>query len=383
MKTVLRFCFFFSLFPGILLAQTIKGKVFDDVSNQGIAYATIQADENHKTISNENGEFELAVKSLSGDLMVSHISYQPVKIKVADGIVNIRLKAVVLNLNEVIVGNQALSLMKSAYNKAKPTVDESYYAKAFLRQIAYEADRPTYLNEIFFNADWKSYGLLKWLPTESRYLKNDSHVSYTNLSFSALLLSGYLSNSQYLKPLSAKLDSLYAFKIKSTYKLGNDEIAVINCILKVKSEKPYFEGDYYLNTETYDILKLDGTLKNFGLTSKGTFGVKSKEVNLISQYSLNNQNKSVLDFSVLILKSKMTVLGLGTKNLELYNTLYMMDYKNDYNKDLNVIQKNTNDVKTTQNMVYNADFWKSNPTIKRTIKEEEAIKILTETSTTK
>ncbi|QDW25413.1 carboxypeptidase-like regulatory domain-containing protein [Pedobacter sp. KBS0701] len=380
----IKFCFniiLFWLLPNLLLAQTIKGKITDELSNDGVAYVTVQADAKHKTISNENGEFELAVSSLPCDLTISHISYQPIKIKANDIILNLKLKAIVQNLEEVVVGNHALSLMKSAYTKAIKIVDESYYAKAFFRQIAYEADRPVYLNEIFFNADWKNYSLIKWLPTESRYLKNDSHVSYSNLSFSVFALSGYLSNSYYAKPLSSKLDSLYTFKIKSTFKSGDDEIAIISCKLKVKYEKAYFEGDYYLNTETYNVLKIDGTIKNFGLTSKGVLGAKLKEANLISQYSLNSENKSILDFSVLTLKSRMAVLGLGTKNLELYSTLYVMDYSNTYNKDLKQIQNKTNDVKTTQNMVYNADFWRSNPTIKRTAKEEEAIKILEEAST--
>ena len=42
----------------------------------------------------------------------------------------------------------------------------------------------------------------------------------------------------------------------------------------------------------------------------------------------------------------------------------------------------TDDLKTTQNMVYNTDFWKSNVIIKRPAKEEEAIKKLEKTSIT-
>ena len=378
------YCFciiLFWLIPNCLLAQTIKGKVIDEVSNGGIAYATIQTDENHKTISNENGEFELAVQALPCELMVSHISYQPIKIKANQEHLTLKLKAVIQTLNEVVVGNYGLSLMKSAYDKAKDNTEESHYVKAFFRQIAYEADKPTYLNEIFFNADWKSYGLIKWAPTESRFLKGDSHISYSNISVSAFLISGYLTNKQFIKPLSPKLDSLYSFKIKSIYKLGDEEIAIINCKLKVKTKSSYFEGDYYVNTNTYDVLKIDGDLGNYGLSSKGiVLGVKPKGVNIMSQYSINSQNKAVLDFSVLTLKSKMTVLGLGTKNLELYNTLYMVDYNKAHNNNLKEIVKKTNDVKTTQNMVYNPEFWKVNPTIKRTAKEEEAIKTLEETS---
>lgn len=371
---------FFFLTSNILLAQTIKGKIIDEDAHNGIAYATIQVDENHKTISNENGEFELSVKSLPCNLHISHISYQSVKISTSDQFLIQKLKPVAQNLNEVVVGNYALSIMKSTYDKALANVEESFFAKAFLRQIAYEKDRPTYLNEIFFHADWKSYGLLKWLPVESRFLQNDSHVSYTNMSVSTFELSGFLANSHVMKPLSSKLDSLYSFRIKSTYQLNGSEVAIIGCQLKVNTEKPYFEGDYYINTDTYQVLKLDGKIKNFGLTSNGILRAKAREINLMSQYRLNNEQKNVLDFSVFALKSKMTVLGFGTRELELYNTLYMIDYNNSYQNNLKALQSKTNDVKTTQNMVYNSDFWKSNHIIKRTIKEEEAIKNLEKAS---
>ena len=382
MKAKLSLFILFTLIANTLLAQKIRGKVSDENTNAGIAYVTIQVDQNHKTISNEHGEFELAVSVLPCEIYLSHISYQTVKVKASDTSLTIKLKSVTQNLNEIVIGNNALSIMKSAYEKARPAVDNSFFAKAFLRQIAYEAGKPTYLNEIFFNADWKSYGLLKWAPTESRYLKDNSHVSYTNISVAAFELSSFLSNSHFLKPLTSKLDSIYSFKLVRTYELDGSEVAIINCTLKIKTENPYFDGDYYVNTADYHILKLEGKVKNFGLNSKGILGAKAKEVNLMSQFTLNSEGRNILDFSVLTLKSKMTVMGLGTKELELSNLLYMVEYDRKYNNNLKALQMQTDDLKTTQNMVYNTDFWKYNVVIKRTAKEEEAIKKLEKTSIT-
>lgn len=373
------YVFLLMIIPFLGFAQKIRGKITDEETNLGIAYVTVQTDAEHKTITNENGEFELKVMALPCAINISHVSYQPVKVNANDeNLLNIKLKGVALTLNDVVVGNYGLSIMQSTYDRVKTNLEESQYARAFLRQIAYENDKPTYLNEVYFNADWKKYGLLKWLPTESRYLKGDSHISYSNLSYSALIFSGYLSNSQCIKPLSPKLDSAYSFKIKSTYKLGNDEIAVISCALKIKTNKVYFEGDYYVNTETFEILKLDGALKNFNLTSKGLMGVRLKSVDLVSLYSASNTGKTVLDFSNLVFKSTITVFGIGTKTTELSNTLYMIDYKDIYNKDLKELQVKTDDVKMTKSMSYNPQFWQENQTIKRTAKEEEAVKILEE-----
>ncbi len=381
MKKKYLFIFFttFSLLPLLSLAQTIKGRIKDASNHTGIAFATVFADAAHKTITNENGEFELKIATLPADIIISHISYEPKKIKlVKEQDIDVSLNPVSLNLNEVVVGSYAPSLMKNVYEKAKHYQDEPQYARAFLRQVAYENEQPASLNEIYSDADWRTYGLLKWNPTESRYLKKDNHISYTNLSFATFLLSGFMSNSVYAKPLSPKMDSVYIYKIKNTYKAGDQEIAVVSCTIKIKTEKPYFEGDYYIDTETYDVLKIDGTLKNFSLNSKGLMGLKLKEIGLTAQYNVNKQGKSILDFCTLVLKSKMTVLGIGAKTTELYNTLYAIDYNDRYNKDLKDIQRKTNDVETATGITYNPQFWKDNQTIKRTLKEEEAIKILEE-----
>lgn len=60
----------------------------------------------------------------------------------------------------------------------------------------------------------------------------------------------------------------------------------------------------------------------------------------------------------------------------------MVEYDRKYNNNLKALQMQTDDLKTTQNMVYNTDFWKYNVVIKRTAKEEEAIKKLEKTSIT-
>jgi hypothetical protein len=369
----------FIAIPFFSLAQKIKGKIIDEDTHTAIPYATVQSDAKQKTISNENGEFELNVSALPAQLNISHISYQSARLKVADtSLSEIKLKSVSLNLDEVSVGNYALTLMKDVLEKAKKTYKEPNYAKAFLRQVAYENSKPTYLNEIYFNADWRNYGLISWNPTQARYLKGKSSVSYTNISFFSLALSGYLFNTAHTKPLSPKLDSLYEFRVKSTYKSGETEIAVISCKPKIKIDKMFFEGDYYINTDTHDVLKIEGTINNFNLNISGPRGVKVKEVDFMAQYKINNEGKNVLDFSTLNIKSTLTVLGLDTKNTEFSSALYAIDYQNIYNKDLKDIQAKTNDVAMTKDMIYNQQFWNDNQTIKRTVREEEAIKSLEE-----
>ncbi len=369
----------FLIVPLFSLAQsTIKGVIIDEETKTVIPLATIQVGISQKTLTNQNGEFELNVNALPALITISHISYQTIQINIkeANNLLTIELKPVVFNLTEVVIENYALTLMRNALAKAKENYQEPNYAKAFLTQFAYENDKPTYLNEIYFNANWKNYGLTAWKPTDTRHLKKDVNLTYTNVSFISLAFSGFLYNDANLKPLCPKLDSLYSFKIKNTFKQGDAEIAIITCTPKTKISKVHFEGNYYLNTETYNVLRIEGVFNGIKMNAPGPVGIKNKGVNFMAQYKINENGKSVLDFSTLNLKMKMTVFGIGTKNTEFDSSLYLLDYNDKYNTDLKEIQKKTNDIKTTKEITYNADFWKNSTVVKRTQREVEAVKIL-------
>ncbi|RZL30900.1 MAG: carboxypeptidase-like regulatory domain-containing protein, partial [Pedobacter sp.] len=355
-------------FPLLTFAQNIlKGKITDETTNEPIQFATVQIDTKYKTISNESGEFELNVATLPTTLFISHVSYQALKIqKNNNELVNIKLKPLTLTLKEVVIGDYAVSLMKNAFEKGKETTENAHYGKGFLRQIAYEADRPTYLNEMYFNTDWRNFGMVKWHPLEARYLRDKATISYTNLSFFTLAFSGFLANNVHHKGLIAKLDSIYTFKLKGTYQLGDEEIAIVSCKPKVKLSKMYFEGDYFINTNTYDVLKLDGTVHNFNMNSSGILGIKNEGLKLMAQYKLDKNGINVLDFSTFNVTSRLKVLGIGAKTTTFASTLFMVDYGDIYNKDLEELSVKTNDISTSKGINFNPSFWNENQTIKRT-----------------
>lgn len=371
-------CYLLIIIPVLGIAQIkIKGKILNSDDQSPIPFATIQTDLQHKTISNETGDFELTVPQLPIVLKVSHTSFQAITLnKIDENSVNITLKPVVLTLNEVVVGNYALTLMKKALAKAKETYQEPNYAKAFLRQIAFENDKPTYLNEIYFNADWKNYGLVKWNPTQARYLKDNGMISYTNFSFFSLAFSGYLFNDVHVKPLITKLDSLYTFKLKATYQLDDNEIAIVSCVPKTKIDKMYFEGDYFINTATADVVKIEGVINNMKFNSSGPFSVKNMGAEFMSAYKINEAGKNVLEISTFNVKNKFSFVGIKTKQSSFSSTLYMIDYNTSYNENLTDINSKTNDINTTKGMMYDANFWTDNQTVKRTDKEAQAIKAL-------
>ena len=366
------------ILPFLSLAQNIiKGKITDDLTGTAIQFVTIMVNEKTKTITNESGEFELNIASLPATVFISHVSYEAVKVnKVDESVLNIKLKPLTVTLKEVVIGDYATMLMKNAYEKGKENKESDNYAKGFLRQIAYEADRPTYLNEMYFNGNWRNYGMIKWRPLEARYLRDRATVSYTNFSFFTLAMSGFLANSVHHKGLVEKLDSLYSFKLKGTYQLGDQEIAIISSTPKVKITRMYFEGDYLINTSTFEVLKLEGTVFNFNLSSSGIMGIKNDGLKLMAQFKIDKNGANVLDFSTFSVTSRLKVLGIGAKTTTFASTLFMVDYNDVFNKDLQELNAKTNDINTTKGINFNANFWNENQTIKRTAKEEQAIQTL-------
>ncbi|HEY0175619.1 MAG TPA: hypothetical protein VGC08_04525, partial [Pedobacter sp.] len=204
-------------------------------------------------------------------------------------------------------------------------------------------------------------------------------MSYTNFSFYFLILSGYLPNNLHKKPLTGKttkVDSLYTFKLAGTYDQNGREIAKIGCTPKPFVKGLRFEGFYYVNTTTNDVLKIEGHLLGLNFTGTGPVSIKNKETIFTAQYRLNKDGDNVLDYALLNTSNKLKVLGLGVKNTDLFSTLYMTDDENTDKGSLKELNAKIDDSNLVKAITFNADFWKKNQGIKRTEKEQAAIEIL-------
>ncbi|MBB6501823.1 carboxypeptidase-like regulatory domain-containing protein [Pedobacter cryoconitis] len=362
----------------VLAQQKIAGTVVEKNTGTPIAFATVQVKNLKSTLTNENGEFELVVPELPVQILISHLNYASAGLRVttAGTDLKIALDPQAMTLKEVTVGNPAIAIMQDAADKAYKTYNKSNYGRALLRQIAYESDRPVYLNEIWLDAEWKPYGLIAWHPTQARHLQGVKGISYTNTSFFSFILTGYLANSIHQKPLLKKVDSLYNFKLAGTFTQDGEEIAKIICTPKHKLKGKRFEGSYYVNTVTNNVLKIEGVIKGMYFKSSGPVSVKNKETTFIAQYRVNKQGDNVLDYSMLNTSNSLKVLGFGVQQTDLYSTLYMIDDETINRRELEAVDLEINDTKLVKAMTYNDDFWKKNPGIKRTEKEQAAIEIL-------
>jgi len=367
--------FFILLSTCLYAQQKVSGRLTDKNTGTAIAFATVQVKDGKSTLTNESGEFDLMVKGLPVTFIISHLNYQGVTVNINNTANSLSLTPKSLTLQEVSVGNPALAIMQEASDKAMKSYDHATYGKAFLRQTAYESGKPTYMNEIFLNAEWKPFGLIAWHPTEARHLKAVNGISYSNTSFFSFILSGYLANSVHKKPLL--ISKNYTFKLEGTFEQDGQEIAKISCtpIASLKGEKR-FEGIYYINTVTNNVLKIEGTIKAMNFKASGPVSITNKETTFIAQYKLNEAGYNVLDYSIFNSSNRLRILGIGTQTTELYSTLYMISDEAVNKEELQEVSSKINDSSLVKAMIYNEDFWKNNQGIKRTEKEKDAIEIL-------
>lgn len=368
---------FLIVFSSFIYAQRLQGSITDKATGKPVAFATVQVKNAKSALTNENGQFEINVSQLPVNLNITHINYKAVNIEVGtDRSLKITLNPQILTLRDVVVGNPAIAIMQEVRDKAEKTIKDSYYGKAFLRQIAYEGGRPAYMNEIFFDAQWKSFTMAAWHPTQARRLQGKSLISYDNLSYLTFILSGYLGNNHVLKPLTNKVDSLYNLKLAGTYEQNGQEIAKISCIPKYKIKDLTFEGYYYVNTVTNDVLKIEGDIRGVKISGGGPLGFKNKFAVFTAQYKLNENSDNVLDYVVFNTSNMLKVLGIGAKATDLYTTLYMVDNLPVNKTTLKDVNGEVNDADIVKATTYEEDFWKNNQGIKRTDKEQTSIEIL-------
>lgn len=373
-------CFLFLLCSLTLAAQQkVSGTVTEKGTGLPVPYVTVQAKNAKSTLTNENGQFEIVLTELPAVITFSHLNYEALTVQAKEPgtVLKVMINQKVLTLKEVTVGNPAIAIMQEASDKAIKNKEKSNFGKAFLREIAYDGGQPVYLNEIFLDAEWKPYGLVAWNPTQARHMESSKGLSYTNYSFYSFVLSGYLPNNFNKKPLFRHVDSLYTFKLAGTYEQNGQEIAKIICSPKpILKKGQRFEGVYYVNTVTNDVLKIEGTIKGVVFTGAGPVSIKNVETVFIAQYRLNKAGDNVLDYSLLNSTNKMKILGFGVKNTDLYTTMYMMDDENTDKLQLKALTPKIDDNSLVKAITFNPDFWKNNQGIKRTEKEQNAIEIL-------
>lgn len=387
MKSLLTFLL---ICPTLLFSQTLTvSGIVKDSMNKPIEMASIySSDGRFGTITNENGEFELKLEKLPQNLVVSHISFQTVKISVQEeASITIVLKESVKILPEIKVNDYAFMLVKNTIEKARIDTIEFYQGKGFYRRIANEGNKYTVLHEIFFDGEWNSkLGLYKWNPTQARYAQRESNFemkavhSIINGLSKADKSSLFIAENRFLN--TEEYAKFYKFNIEQLINPDTpEEVAVVNVEPSKITSQDGFKGKMYIKTATNDFVRIIGK-RNWKVNATSNFWFKIKD----EYYSFDilfreNQGKNMLDAFDAELHYTLRFASSVDKPSAEKIKLMMYDYESVDKNELKLLSKTKEDeIFITSN--FDPSFWKNNPVIKLTPLESSVINSFEKKGTT-
>ena len=121
-------------------------------------------------------------------------------------------------------------------------------------------------SEIFYDIRYNNVGIKDWNINEGRYALNDDAVRNRNYtSFSRILKPLQPNTDDLIFPLHPSFEVYYNPRVISMIQSGNSKIAVVHFKPLDKLKTPAFEGEVYIDTKTYEVLKVKGELANDNL----------------------------------------------------------------------------------------------------------------------
>jgi len=391
-KTIKSFFFSFVWILGFMqigFSQTkITGKVIDTDTGEPIPYCNISFESSSfGTASNELGEFIIETDSLPVRLVFSHLNYELKAVensKISD--ISVLLVPLTTTLDEVVVSATkidqfAMKLAKSAIEKAFKASSKDNYGRAFYRQKSKNGDFFSEFSEIFYDIRYNNFGIKDWNISEGRYALNEEEVRNRNYtSFSRILKPLQPNTEDLIFPLHPSFEVYYNPKVISMIQSGNSKIAVVHFKPLENLKTPAFDGEIYIDTKTFDILKIKCELSNDDLKfAKLTTTKKShwKEYTLSYElaYRKDHTSKSLIDYIKVdqsfdyYVEDKFQYHTTSTSNLIFYEHYTPTSRKRLGGR----ITRSQSDWKKLDAIGYNEEFWAENPIVKRTPVEEEVI----------
>ncbi len=379
-------CFLVSLRIGF--AQTeINGKVVDSETGEPVPYCNISFESlKGGTSSNELGEFVIVVDSFPVKLIFSHIIYgQKVQEIPKTSAIKVSLEPLTITLDEVVVSSKidpfAVKLAKNAIEKAYNSLTEDNYGRAFYRQKSKNGDSYSEFSEIFYDIRYNNTGINDWNISEGRYALNEEAVRNKNYtSFSRILKPLQPNTNDLIFPLHPNFELYYVPRVISVIESGNSKIAVVHFRPKTDIKTPAFDGEVYIDTKTYDILKIKGELSNDDLvftklSTKKNSRWKNYMISYEITYRRDNPSKSLLDYIKVdqsfdyYVDDSFQFNATSTSNLIFYEHYVPTPGKRLGNR----LSRRQSDWEKLDEIGYNEEFWEENPIVKRTPIEKEVI----------
>lgn len=222
--------FFFSI--TLSFSQSFKGVVLDSITGVGIADVHVHSlSGNHGTITNEEGRFRIINSSNEKDsLRISHIGYEALELSVKEFSINysdtLYLKPNLLELQGVTVTNDGVSeMIRDIMETLKKSQIRNSYA--FYRQTSFKDTIATEWIEAFYKITHSKNGIDKIKIDQARFARKRSdstslfliHSNFSSLTLTPQLYSPVLKTNEVTvgKPFGESFIKNYQFYIEKSY----------------------------------------------------------------------------------------------------------------------------------------------------------------------
>jgi hypothetical protein len=361
---------------------TLKGQIVDAETGEKIPFASIGTRENRNTLSNEMGDFSIPVDELPAELIISHLSYGKSIFKlVENGDHIIPLKATPILLPEVRVGNYARELVSHAAQKLMQNFSLKFYGKAIYRQSTQIKHQTSEWQEIIYATKSSNSRLEGTAVLKGRYAAQEAVYKFEDFSYFTKAYGLIDLDTNRHAVISLTGSDLYNYSVANLRKVGEREIAEIHFTHKLPAEANSKYGTVFIDTETYDILKITFiTHSDLGLKMKNKHPLwVMKMVN--PKYEFEISFKEVAGSrSVEYLKVQYRVdYHLKKEILPIHvSSLTYLYETSTQATTMNYEKANTggNDREVIKKFAYDPEYWNRNTVIERTPEQKRAIQDL-------
>ena len=382
------------LYPTDQINRTVvKGKVIDLLSGEPVPYVhIILQGTNRGTSTNEEGMFSLPVPDMPSELLISHLAYEKQQVFIYDELIenDISLVPIKNTLQEITVSakrnrQSAYHLLRKAYKQLAQSENAIRYGKAFYRQKSKREDRYTEIFELFYDVKYNSNGILDWAVQEGRYAfqtQDEFDIFLYNKNFtllSRLFPIKQPNTDSYIIPINKEVKRLFELELADVIQQGERFLGIINYSPKGDLEAPAATGTLMIDLDTYEVLKMSGSISDKRLNIIGFGDTKSAWDNhqLDFEMVFIDGEKNSLELDYILINHQFDYF-FNQQPVGRIQTSSMLSFYEHYkpvaNKKLGGrINYRQSDMELIDRIGYDADFWAENSVVRRTPLEETLI----------
>jgi hypothetical protein len=407
------------LFPLITLSQTrIQGIVIDSKTKQPLPFASIVTNTNFGTLTDVEGKFYIKAKNSFNQITISYVGYQSVTvpIEIKDKFINVKLKASIEKLNEVIITakeNPALQIIRNTIkNKPKNNIEKSLnsfkfdtYNKILVTanpdSISGKVDSVFVIKEdekTFKKLDSSNYKFKKEIDKQHLYISekiSEFHFQkgkkkkeiilasrmaglkqpiYELLAITLQDFSFYnefytIAGTKYTNPIANNALKQYNYKILDTVTTENGNSILIYFKPKEKKEILGIEGVLYIDTKSFAITKAIAELKGF-INVKAIQNYNylkeydiwfPKDMNVVLKKGDTNENISLFGGAIKFNESKKNDSIINTQKNNPEDISYFISKSVNSNIQINtpvIVKKSSSTIQFSDNAhKQSEEFW--------------------------